>query len=212
MKHVSYEDFIAKFNKENPKTTDDCYTPKPVMDIIEEYVHKRYAVPFEKMVRPFYPGGDYEHEDYTDCVVVDNPPFSICKKIQKFYVDHGVKFFLFAPGLMFNSIAFEIGVSGIWIKPGLIYNNGANVHTAFVTNMEPTPVLFRDDDLSDAITQIQKKEKKKSPVPINAITAAKIVTYGGRYYLRDFYKPAQDIKKKCFGGCLLPIGEDPRYD
>ena len=47
---------------------------------------------------PFYPGGDYEREEYPQgCTVVDNPPFSILSKIVKHYQERGVGFFLFAP-------------------------------------------------------------------------------------------------------------------
>lgn len=53
-----YDGFVEKFKPK--KTTDD--------------------VP---IVRPFYPGGDYENYDYPEgCVVVDNPPFSIFAKSQ----------------------------------------------------------------------------------------------------------------------------------
>ncbi|MFR0556541.1 hypothetical protein [Pseudoscardovia radai] len=50
------------------------------------------------IVRPFWPGTDYERAQYPDgCVVVDNPPFSILAKIIRFYQAHGIRFFLFAP-------------------------------------------------------------------------------------------------------------------
>lgn len=32
MKNETYEEFIAKFNKTLPKTTDECYTPLPVFN------------------------------------------------------------------------------------------------------------------------------------------------------------------------------------
>ena len=51
-------------------------------------------------MRPFWPGGDYQRENYpAGCVVVDNPPFSILSQICRFYNAHGVKYFLFAPAL-----------------------------------------------------------------------------------------------------------------
>ena len=57
--------------------------------------HRRMTV-----VRPFYPGGDYESLVYPDnCVVIDNPPFSIVSQIVRFYLKRGIKFFLFAPYL-----------------------------------------------------------------------------------------------------------------
>lgn len=93
-----YQDFVQKF--EQKKTTDDCYTPDLVYEAVAGFVSSRYGIQREDMVRPFYPGGDYEREQYPEgCVVVDNPPFSLLSKIMRFYVDHGVRFFLFAPTL-----------------------------------------------------------------------------------------------------------------
>ena len=65
-------------------------TPKisiivPVYNV-SEYVEKRYGLNRDYFVRPFYPGGDYENFVYGEnCVVVDNPPFSIISKIIRFY-------------------------------------------------------------------------------------------------------------------------------
>ena len=50
----NYEGFLDKF--EDKKTTDDCYTPKEVMDIIINYVNEKYPL-IGKKIRPFYPGG-----------------------------------------------------------------------------------------------------------------------------------------------------------
>jgi len=95
---TDYGGFLEKF--EAKKTTDDCYTPKEVYDLILEYVGKYYDLSDKKIIRPFYPGGDFESIDYPDdCVVIDNPPFSIIAKIAKFYIQNNVPFFLFAPHL-----------------------------------------------------------------------------------------------------------------
>lgn len=95
----TYEEFVEKFKPK--KTTDDCYTPEPVYDAILEWVRNEYNIGEDvPIIRPFYPGGDYEHHDYPEgCVVVDNPPFSILKAITDFYLEREIKFFLFAPGL-----------------------------------------------------------------------------------------------------------------
>lgn len=76
-------------------------TPPPaVYEAIKDWACREYGIDPDKVVRPFYPGGDYERFDYSDGkVVVDNPPFSILSKICKFYRDNHVPFFLFAPDL-----------------------------------------------------------------------------------------------------------------
>lgn len=54
----------------------------------------------KEILRPFYPGGDYEHAEYPeDGVVIDNPPFSMFTKICKFYSERRIPFFIFGPGL-----------------------------------------------------------------------------------------------------------------
>ena len=93
-----YNDFLEKF--ETKKTTDDCYTPENVYDVVASWVEKEFGLNRKNFMRPFYPGGDYQNEKYGEGkVVVDNPPFSILAQILKWYEDHGVKFFLFAPAL-----------------------------------------------------------------------------------------------------------------
>lgn len=55
---------------------------------------KRYNIDPENVIRPFWPGGDYEKDEYPPgCVVVDNPPFSILKNICEFYLERGILFF-----------------------------------------------------------------------------------------------------------------------
>lgn len=93
-----YAAFVDKFKPK--KTTDDCYTPEPVYEAVADWVAKEFGLEKSRFLRPFYPGGDYEREDYPEgCVVVDNPPFSILAKILRDYESWGVPFFLFAPAL-----------------------------------------------------------------------------------------------------------------
>ena len=70
----SYEEFVEKFKPK--KTTDDCYTPPSIYAVIRDWTCKEYGIDPSKIVRPFYPGGDYEHYDYpADSVVIGIPPF-----------------------------------------------------------------------------------------------------------------------------------------
>lgn len=76
----SYEEFVEKFKPK--KTTDDCYTPPSIYAVIRDWTCKEYGIDPAKIVRPFYPGGDYENFDYPEgAVVLDNPPFSILPRI-----------------------------------------------------------------------------------------------------------------------------------
>ena len=140
-----YQEFVKKFEPEIKKTTDDCYTPTLVYDAVAEWVASEYNVSRANFVRPFYPGGDYQKERYkpTD-IVVDNPPFSIMSEILKFYTANGIRFFLFAPHLTL----FSGSVTGIAYLPtgvSVTYENGANICTSFLTNMEPKNIRFRSE-------------------------------------------------------------------
>ena len=59
-----YRDFVEKFKPK--KTTDDCYTPEAVYDVVAQYVTDRYGIRREDMVRPFWPGGDYKRFAYPE--------------------------------------------------------------------------------------------------------------------------------------------------
>ena len=137
-----YQQFLDK--KKKKKTTDDCYTPDIVYNAVADWVANEYGLDRKNFVRPFYPGGDYKNEKYPKgCVVVDNPPFSILSEILTYYKERGVKFFLFAPNLtLFSSISSSSSsalVTGVTIT----YENGANINTSFLTNLEPEEVRAR---------------------------------------------------------------------
>ena len=87
-KFNDYEGFCEKFIPK--KTTDDCYTPPAVYNAVLDWVRRRWRLGDSPIVRPFWPGEDYEAYDYTDgCVVVDNPPFSIFAAILRYYHARG---------------------------------------------------------------------------------------------------------------------------
>lgn len=161
-KFNDYEAFVDKFK---PKlTTDDCYTPQPVYDAILSWVTGRYGIAKENVVRPFYPGGDYEHFEYSpNSVVVDNPPFSILANIVRFYIQKGQKFFLFAPHLTLFSTVREQDVSAIIANAQIKYHNGAVVNTSFITNLDNDATIHVSSKLRNAIRLSSNNETKGTP-------------------------------------------------
>jgi hypothetical protein len=64
-----------------------------VFDAVLKYVHENCDLTGKTIIRPFYPGGDFEAIEYPEnCAVVDNPPFSIISKIVRFYIANDVRF------------------------------------------------------------------------------------------------------------------------
>ena len=157
-----YDAFVEKFKPK--KTTDDCYTPPLVYDAVLAWARKHLEVGDRPVVRPFYPGGDFEHYDYPEnCVVIDNPPFSIFAKICDFYVSRGISFLLFAPAMT----SIRKNCTYIGVSCSIIYENGACVNTSFVTNMlgdlicTTAPELHRM--VKEANDKNQKRAKKQLP-------------------------------------------------
>lgn len=180
-KKETYEEFIERATKTHEKSSDDCYTPAYIYDLISDYVVEKYQQDPQVFVRPFYPGGDYEKFNYAeDCVVVDNPPFSIFSKIIRFYHAHNVKYFLFAPALTILGSTPELlnDKTIILQKEHIIYANGAKVATAFVTNLDDDYAIRSDIDLGNRIEESQehyKKKKSATPIPENWYKSADII-------------------------------------
>ena len=153
----TYEEFVEKFKPK--KTTDDCYTPPAVYEAVKDWAVERFQLQDKNVLRPFFPGGDYQNERYTENdVVIDNPPFSIISQICNFYVDNDIKFFLFAPSLTLFSTSrgnLNYYVSGSEI----IYENKARVNTSFVTNLGNKKIVV-SSSLHDMIEKAMKTEKK----------------------------------------------------
>ena len=171
-----YKQFVEKFKPK--KTTDDCYTPENVYTAVVQWARDQYGIDPANIVRPFWPGGDYEAMNYPEgCVVLDNPPFSIITKIVRSYTAAGVKFFLFAPYLT-NFSCDAPGTCHIVTDIKITYENGARVNTSFVTNLDPeyklrTAPLLRQM-IAEAEYQNTHKEDKRLPkyeYPSNLITA-----------------------------------------
>ena len=91
------------------------------------------------VVRPFYPGGDYESLVYPDnCVVIDNPPFR-SSQIVRFYLKRGIKFFLFAPHLTLFSA--DLDCTRIVCGAAIVYENRAKSKYIFLSICSAKPVI-----------------------------------------------------------------------
>ena len=211
-----YDAFVDKFK---PKlTTDDCYTPQNIYETVRDWAVEHYGLQGAPVVRPFYPGGDYEHETYPDgCVVIDNPPFSILSQICRFYMERGIRFFLFAPALTLFSIAAGT-CNYLPIGANVTYGNNAVVLTSFVTNLgkwkiETSPELYSkikqvDDDNRHEAT----KELPGYVYPANVISPATVVKTGRRKALQICASDAlfiraldaqRELKQAIYGGGFL---------
>ena len=180
-----YEGFTEKFKLK--KTTDDCYTPPAIYEAIKEWACEHYGIDRQKIVRPFYPGGDYETYEYKDgAIVLDNPPFSILSKIIDFYLRRNIHFFLFAPELtLFNSMKRE-KVNAVVADAKIVYENGAAVKTGFITTLgdyaiEGSGELNRK--IKEAMKEIEsdkvRKPKYKYPKEVLMVNdVAKLVNKG----------------------------------
>ncbi len=220
-KHLfeDYDGFVEKFKPK--KTTDDCYTPPDVYDCVSDWACERFGIDPGSIVRPFWPGGDYESFDYPDgCTVLDNPPFSILSRICEFYLDRGIRFFLFAPALTaFSAAKVAMRTNHVFADCSIEYHNGAVVHTSFVTSFGDN-VAETAPDLCRAVKRAQderrSKERQRLPkysYPSHVLTAAMLGKYA-KYGVRLEVKPGDCVRvsaldaqreagKAVYGGGLL---------
>jgi hypothetical protein len=208
-----YQEFLEKF--ETKKTTDDCYTPQLVYDAVLKWCCETYKTGDAEIIRPFYPGGDYAAFKYPqNCVVVDNPPFSIISEICRFYCEKGIRFFLFAPALTLFGIRNGCKVS---TSVSVTYENGAVVSTSFVTNLDEheaisAPDLYQMVKLADEESRkATKKELPKYSYPVELLTAsdlAKFSKYGQRFALSksSCYRVAELESQKQRGKAIFGGG------
>ena len=209
-----YQEFLEKLAPK--KTTDDCYTPANIYEAVKHWTLQHYDLGSPDIIRPFFPGGDYQETEYPEgCVVIDNPPFSILSQIVTWYQEHGVRFFLFAPGITLFSIAsgtahyLPVGVS-------IVYENKASVSTSFVTNLgdyriEIAPDLYQIvEKVNDENLRALSADLPNYDYPDNVAVGArmnKLAKYGEalQFYERDcLFTRAMDAQredeKAIFGG------------
>lgn len=213
-----YKAFVDKFKPK--KTTDDCYTPPNVYEAVLKWVRQEYGIAGE-VVRPFWPGGDYKRYPYPEgCTVVDNPPFSILAQICRTYMQNGIRFFLFAPYLTNFSVSMQ-GLTHVITPVSVIYENGAEIDTAFLTNLEPgvevrtAPDLYRLIKAADDENRKKlRKELPKYSYPPEVMTSSMvgyISRYGGDFrvgseecmFIRSLESQRKAGKSLFGGGYLL---------
>ena len=166
-------------------------------------------------------GGDYEHYGYSpESVVVDNPPFSILSKIVNFYMKHGIRFFIFAPTL--TLLRRRLDVCHLAIGAEVTYENGAEVNTSFITNMDHyvlrcVPELYKAiDEANRKNLRAMRKELPKYTYPDAVVTTANIYglsKYGVPFNVRpedaafistlDHMKQVKGRDASIFGSALL---------
>lgn len=220
--HENYEGFVEKFKPK--KTTDDCYTPPKVYEAIKNWACEYYGINPDNIVRPFYPGGDYENYEYKEgAVVLDNPPFSIISRIVDFYIKKGIPFFLFAPGLTLLNSMREKKINAVIVGTSIEYDNGAKVNTSFLTTfgnfaMEASPTLH--NAIEKAMDEIRRENKRQLPkytYPNEVITSSKMkyLAKNGQnfkvkrediYFIRQL-DAQKEMKKKIFGCGFLLSGK-----
>ena len=213
-KFNDYAGFVEKFKPK--KTTDDCYTPPAVYEAVKAWACQKYSLDPARTVRPFWPGGDYEHFDYPDgAVVLDNPPFSCLAKIVRFYQARQIHYFLFAPGLTALGLTRH-GAGIVYADSRITYHNGAVVNTAFATSYGPNVVEIAPD-LGKAVKDAQRRGRTiKQTVyqyPPNLLTTQGVLAlarHGVPYALPRqeavFVRTLDEMKaegKEAFGGALL---------
>ena len=218
----NYEQFIEKFKPK--KTTDDCYTPDNIYEVIADWVANEYGLDKKNFVRPFWPGAEYKEYEYKEGqVVVDNPPFSINAKIIEWFHKNGIKFFLFCPGLTAMSSSSSSYATVLCCGCSITYDNNAKVTTSFVTNLEPenirartVPDLFKlveAENRKNEILKLKNGELPKYDYPDNVVSAAmmnKLAKYGIEYSFTksgSYHISKLDAQKDCgktiFGGGYL---------
>ena len=169
-----YNAFLDKF--EQKKTTDDCYTPTEIYNAVLNYVGANFNISEMQIMRPFYPNGDYETIEYpNNCIVIDNPPFSIVSKIARFYIKNNVKFFIFAPHMtLFSS---DLECTAVVVGGDIVYENGAVVKTSFLTNIFEDIRILGAPELHNELKAVSVKNKVSLPkydYPNNIITVSRV--------------------------------------
>ena len=141
--------------------------------MIQKWACEKFGINPEKIVRPFWPGWDYQAFEYPEgCVVLDNPPFSILTPIVEYYLERKIDFFLFAPTLASIGKNTWDRTRKIITNCRITYENGAAVPTSFITNfgaeitMEAEPELPKYDYPNELLTIATVQKMARYGIPL----------------------------------------------
>ena len=199
--------------------SDEHYTPKAVYEAVKDWAVKQYHLENKNVVRPFWPGADYQKYDYQpNDVVIDNPPFSIQQAIVDWYLDREIPFFLFVDGKSLSLLAKQRGVTYVVVNQKIYYDHSnIRVKTNFLTNLEPENLAHTAPDLAKAIASVNNPNRQKGVssyiYPRNLLRFSeldRICANGYNYvvprnegkFVREL-EEQQPIGKTIFGGGVL---------
>ena len=179
-----YESFIAKFQNTD-KTTDDTYTPKDVYEAVLKYVGTVTDLSDKVILRPFYPGGDFENAEYPENgIVIDNPPFSIFTKICAWYQARRIPFFLFGPALTIFSV-LKYGCTAVVISSSIQFENKIAPNCNFASNLYGdiicTTAPYLDELLERCPSQNEKANLPSYQYPDELLSVSDLqsIAWGG---------------------------------
>lgn len=157
-KQMDYAAYVKKFLPNYVYTTDDTFTPPKVYQAVIDWLTMEGKTQGRRILRPFYPGGDFEAIDYQPGdFVVDNPPFSQMSRIVRFYQEHKIDFFLFYDR-RYSLSYLRDGLTLIYINEGIEFENGALIVPAFVTNVFDGSAVYSSKTLNEMIKAGQVKQ------------------------------------------------------
>ena len=173
-----YESYVAKF-ADQAKTTDDTYTPRDVYEAVLTYVRSVYDMTDKVVLRPFYPGGDYENAEYPENgVVIDNPPFSIFVSIVEFYTVRNVPFFIFGPGMTITSCCRYC--TAVIIAEQITFENGVKIKCNFASNLFGNMMIKTAPQLDELLracpSQVQPKKLARMEYPDEVLSVGHMHT------------------------------------
>lgn len=167
-----------------PKTTDDTYTPRDVYDAVVRYVGSVCDLSDKVILRPFFPGGDYEHSDYPpNGVVIDNPPFSMFTAICGFYTLHHIPFFIFGPALTISSCCKYC--TAVIVGRAITFENGAQVPCSFASNLFADTMIMTAPQLDNLLAGCPSQNRKKNlpkydyPEEVLSVSDMQTISRGG---------------------------------
>ena len=159
-KQMDYAAYVKKFLPNYVYTTDDTFTPPKVYQAVIDWLTMEGKTQGRRILRPFYPGGDFEAIEYQPGdFVVDNPPFSQMSRIVRFYQENKIDFFLFYDR-RYSLAYMREGLTIIYINECIEFDNGAQVVPAFVTNVFDGAAVYSSKTLNEMIKAGQVKQSE----------------------------------------------------